>query len=332
MKIRTLARRGAATAALSALAAGGLVGLPAPAHASVNDGLVRVEAQFHDDNSCIVDGGTPSPPDTTWTDDGVAVSQSTASSGTVTGVTPEDVAHLSVKASASIAAARIGSGPATIDAMMKISADAGVPAPATTCAGHAFASSRLQGTFTLAQPRWATITMTNQGSGREVDLEVYLSNPDNTVELQVNGRGHGSVTALLPAGPVELGIEGDLDTYTNDPATRRASLDGRIKIEIQPLGFASAATGKGQSYAQLGARSCPAGTVGVGITKKAARQAKSVQVTVNGRKAVTLKGKKLKKRALVLPAAASSRADVAARITLKNGKVVDVRRSYLACS
>ncbi|MDT4868670.1 hypothetical protein FQZ97_1036510 [compost metagenome] len=55
-------------------------------------------------------------------------------------------------------------------------------------------------------------------------------------------------------------------------------------------------------------------------------------MTVNGRKAVTLQGKKLKKRALVLPAAPGSGATVTATITLKNGKKLTVSRSYLACS
>lgn len=332
MKIRTFARHGAVAAALGAIAAGGLSSLPAPAHAQVDNPLLRVEAGFHDDSSCTAAGGTPSPPDTVWTDNGVAVSRSVNTSGTVTGATPGDVTHLSSKASASIAATRIGAGSATINANLRLAADAGTRPAGTTCNGHAYAEIVARGTFGLAQPRWATITVANDGKGSGPDLSVQLETSDGTVELQLSRRGSGSVAALLPAGGVLLQINASIDAYTNEPTELRSSLDSRIKIELQPPGLASATSGKGAAYTQLGARSCPAGTVGVAITKKAARKAKSVQVTVNGRRAVSLKGKKLKKRSFVLPAAPASVANVAARVTLKNGKVVEVRRSYLACS
>ncbi|MCR1783735.1 hypothetical protein KVF89_14440 [Nocardioides carbamazepini] len=332
---RLLVRRCAVGLTLGALAATGLAGVSSPAHAAVSDAWLVASASVHNDGSnpdCVASVTGDSPDSIAWSDNGVTVTQSYAESGTVT-APGGDVSTLGASGSTSVTATPIGAGPATITASSNLSASAVPSVPATVCQGHATASGEVDGEFVLPQPMWATITVTGSGTGTaEVGGSINLSLADGAIYVQAAKRSTGTMTALIPAGNVGFDFDSWADAYAHQPTHRAGSFTMTTKVDLQPVGAASTASGKGAGYAQFGARDCATGNVAAAITKKAKKKAKQVLITVNGAKVAKFKGKKLKKRTLVLPAAPASAAEVVATITLKNGKKVTVTRSYLACS
>ncbi|GAA1540115.1 hypothetical protein [Nocardioides humi] len=331
---RLLFRRSAVGLALGALAATGLASVPSPAQAAVSNAWVNVYADVHDDagGSCVATPTGSSPSDVAWSDNGLTVTHSYAETGTVT-APGNDVTTMSSSATSSVSSTPLGAAPATIKATGSVSASAVPNTPATVCDGHASASTDVDGDFVLPQPMWATVTVTGTGTGGaytggyvEIDL------PDGSLYLQATKRSQGTVTALLPAGSVGVSVETWIDAYGGEAGRNTGSFAISANIDLQPVGAGSAVSGKGKAYAQFGARDCATGNISAAITKKAKKKAKQVLVKVNGAKVAKLKGKKLKKRTLVLPAAPGSAAEVTATIKLKNGKKVTVTRSYLACS
>lgn len=331
---RLLVRRGAVGLTLGALAATGLASVAAPAHAVITDTSIGGTAEAHDDGSCTEDPATntDSPADLQFSDNGVPVTYSYAEARTLTGSNPADVVDAFASTVTTASASPIGTGPATIKITSETIARA-IPrnaALASECDGHAYAEAGVGGKFTLTQPMWATISATSKGGGQG---GLDINTADGLVALDLSTRTSGSIATLLPAGPVELLFEAETkETSSPNAAERAYTYSASVGIELQPLGAASAVSGKGAGYAQFGARDCATGNVAAAITKKAKKKAKQVVITVNGAKVAKFKGKKLKKRALVLPAAPASAAEVVATIKLKNGKKVTVTRSYLACS
>lgn len=329
---RLLVRRGAVGLALGALAATGLASVPAPAHAVVTNAYVYADAGFHNDgdDSCVVAGDGPGPDALPWTDNNVPIALGDSSVGTVT--SGGDITDVVTTASASISSSPLGAGPATVKATASASASS-IPRSATTiCDGHASSESGAYSNFTLAAPMWVTLTLNANGTG-DGSVSGGIESSNGQISLQGGKRTSGSVTALLPAGEAYLWFGADANVHSDDTvAARTAAATGTLTFDFQPLGNGSAVTGKGAGYVQFGARECGTGNVAAAITKKAKKKAQQVLVKVNGAKIAKFKGKKLKKRTLVLPAAPSSAAEVVATITLKNGKKVTVTRSYLACS
>lgn len=331
-----LVRRGSAALCLSALVLSGTALVPAPAQAAVAEGRLSSSGSYRDSNSgCTGSGGSQTFDTPTWTDNGKTVRDSYAVAGKITGPTPTDVTNASVKAATAVVATPIRTGPATITVTSSLEASAIPVLPATTaCNGLANADSNLDGSFALARPMWATITLVATGSGAHGDMgaDVRLDTAESETRLVRTGRGTATITAFLPAGAVDLDYEAWLSAQGSEPGHRVSSLDVRLVIALQPLGDASPVTGTGRSYVAPGVRSCPAGTVTVGIAKKAAKRAQRIQLSVNGRPAASLRGQQLRKRSFVLRAPAASSATVAARITLRDGKRLTVSRSYLPCS
>ncbi len=327
-------RRGAVGIAAASLAAAALASVPTQAHAAVEDTYLGGYAStWEGEGTCTV--AFASPPDgSTWSDNGAPFTASHSDTGTSTaGGDPADVVDLAAAYSATIKATPIDGGPATITASGWARASAVPRLASSVCRSEIYALAEADGEFTLAKPMWAVITLdggraTKGGQGR---VELHLQ--DGEIDLDIPGRTTSTTTALLPAGEVELEFEASTNwAYSPDPASRNVYAEPKAKIELLPLGHPSVAAGKAKAFVQLRARACGNGAVAAALTKKVAKKAKRVTVTVNGKKAATFQGKKLKKRSFSLAAASSSKANVVATVTLKNGKKVTVTRSYLACS
>jgi hypothetical protein len=330
---RLLVRRGAVGLALGALAATGLASVAAPAHAAIVNADVYAWSGLGDDGAdptCVANVSSNTTPDLPWSDNGVAVTATESDSGTLTA--PGESTALSASAVTTVSSTPVAGGPATVKFATTMNASAVPSKEGTVCQGYASVEGQAQGDFTLAQPMWATMTWTTGGKGASGSGYLELDLPDGVIRVNTPVRTSGSMTALLPAGLIEMDLYGETDAYAADPQNRTASFTSSVTVELQPMGAAAAPAGKGAGYTQFGARDCATGNVAAAITKKAKKKAKQVVITVNGAKVAKFKGKKLKKRSLVLPAAPASAAEVVATITLKNGKEVTVTRSYLACS
>lgn len=328
---RRLVQRSAVGLALGALAAAGLAGVPTPAHAAVSNAYADNGVSFYDYESCTRVGAVNGPDEVAWSDNGIPVSQSYSTSGTFTDtVNTNDIVDVSASGSVTVSSTPFtGSITTTITGTASASASAVSRLASTECNSSARAEPGAWGNLVLTQPMWVTLTAKGDGNGYG---SVGVEGPDGGAYISVYKRGTGSTSALLPAGPIGLGFSANADASSYDDHDGTRAYSGSFKIELQPVGAASAATGKGGAYTQFGARNCSTGAVDAAITKKAKKKAKQILVKVNGKKVANLKGKKLKKRTLVLPAAPATAAEVVATITLKNGKKVTVTRSYLACS
>ncbi|GAA1540124.1 hypothetical protein [Nocardioides humi] len=338
---RLLVRRGAAGLALGALAATGLASIPTAAHAAVAYATVGGSAysgsDYYDDNTdtwvdCDESGVLDADETAPWSDNGVPVSRGYSMAGTYTDpANTVDKVNVSASGSATVSSTPFTGGgtPTTITGTAQATAAAISQGATTRCDTYVSSQSGAQGELVLTQPVWVTLTVSGNGNGGGF---IQLGGSDGGAYVGVGKRGTASASALLSPGEVNFSFNASVGASAEGTAEGTSSYSGTFKIELQPVGSASAISGKGKAYTQFGARDCATGNVTAAITKKAKKKAKQIVVSVNGKKAVKLKGKKLKKRALVLPAAPSSAAEVTAKITLKNGKKVTVTRSYLACS
>lgn len=205
----------------------------------------------------------------------------------------------------------------------------------SACSTYSEAGSSLYFRFTLTSPLWATITTTNKGPAY---VEADISEDDADPQQVTYGReldGTGTRTILLPPGTYRGELEGQVRKTTNRSYTGAAS--GSVTITFAQPGSASQApTGKAGKYVTLpDARTCATHTATATLTtkKKLAKHIDKVTFTVNGKKAATLKGKKVKKgKAVVLPLADNTAADITATVVLDNGKKKTVDAGYLACT
>lgn len=328
---RSVIRRSAVGLALGALAATGLASVPA--QAVITDGEILTSTYFSDNGSCTETASAPSPGVLAFTDNNVPTTQAHGVSGQTThNVNPADVTAFAASSTLTIQASPIGEGPATIAASGGTYAQAASAlGAASLCDGYAQGYVQASGDFVLTKPMWATVTVDANGDG---EGRVEINGIDGDLDIETAARTKGSVTALIPAGDVSIffNFDSEASATTTDAADRVTTYSGKYRIDLLPLGHPSAVSGKGGGHVLLGARTCATGQIAAELTKKAKKKAKQVLIKVNGAKVAKFKGKKLKKRTLVLPAAPSSAAEVVATITLKNGKKVTVTRSYLACS
>ncbi|WP_436698903.1 hypothetical protein [Nocardioides sp. BYT-33-1] len=335
-----LVRRSALGLAAGALAVTGLSALPTPAGAAIDYGEVRASVDFSRWDPEVCDIEEPSHPDAVeLVDNGVPVSQSWNAAATVTHTDDEtDVIELSGSGQVTASMTPIGAGPATIKASVAASASAHAELEDGACSASVTARPGAEAAFELPQQMWATISGSGDGSGAAQAMVGDMQ--DGVVALVVGPQSKGSVSALLPAGPVYVQIQAQVQADGDDMVGAR-SYAGSFTIELTPVGgtppagpngSASPVSGKSKGVVALGARDCATGGVAVDLTKKARKKAKQVTISVNGVKAAKLKGKKLKPRTLVLPAAKSAPAEVVVRMKLASGKKATVRRSYQACS
>ncbi|TQK73025.1 hypothetical protein [Nocardioides sp. SLBN-35] len=331
---RLLVRRSAVGLALGALAVTGLASVPSPASAVATNAYVEADGGFYAQaGTCTEAGDGANPADVPWSDNGVPVTNQVAKSGTISNNdNAADITDVAVSSKATVTSTPLGtSGPATIQATGTASASVAPRLGSSGCSPYAYASGYVRGDATLPAPMWVTITGTGTGRGSSY---LEIDTVDGYIELNTADRSAGTVTALLPAGPISLYYYVSTNAYLDaqTPTARSRSVSSTFTAVLEPLGNGSAVAGKGKSYVSLDARSCPTGTVAVSLTKKAKKKAKLVEIKVNGaKKGKKFQGKKLKKRTVAIAAPPASDATIVATITLKNGKKVTVTRSYKAC-
>lgn len=324
-----LVRRGAVGIAAGALALTGLANLAAPAHATIQHGEVTAEVDLANSGTdCHV---TPwdGPSAVALLDNGAPVSQSWSATATGTHANPADVTTLSASSRVTASMTPIGAGPSTIKVDVTAAASTAPALADSACSGRAEATPRMQAELDLPVPMWVTITGNGDGNGA---AQAAIGDFDGTVAALVLGsRGAGSTSILLPAGLTAVQVQGQARAEADD-AVKSRSYAASFTFELQPLGAASGISGSSKGTVVLGARDCASGGIAVDLTKKAKKKAKQVRVSVNGAKVAKLKGKKLKPRTLVVPAARGAAVEVAVQVKLKNGKKATVKRSYQACS
>jgi len=209
--------------------------------------------------------------------------------------------------------------------------------PTSACNVEAVAGLEVDFKFTLTTPMWATLVAKHKGAGY-VEAAIARVSDADTDWSGVYGSSmedDGTSTLLLQPGSYRGYVEGDLRQRAN--STRTVTGSGTASITFAPVGSASKApAGKARKYVALpGARNCTARDATATLTakKKLIKQIEKVTFTVNGKKATTLKGKKLKKgKSIALALADNTAADIAATVVLKNGKKRTVDASYLACT
>lgn len=331
-------RRGAIGLAASALALAGIAAAPTSAHAAIDWGQVDVGINFstYPPEKCHVSGATI-PAALELQDNGVPVSQSW--SGTVTGSNtenPSEVSDLAASSQITASMTPVGSGPITLKASVSAAASASTNVADSPCWMSASANPRVEAYFTLPQPMWVTIAGSGDGNGNA--QAAVFADDSSGGGLAIGPRGQGSTTMLVPAGDVGLQVEARADVGVGD-AVHSRSYAGSFTIELAPVTTPAAPNGSGSTVAGsskgtvvLGARDCASGGIAVALTKKAKKKATQVRVAVNGAKVAKLKGKKLKPRTIVVPAARSAAVEVTVQVKLKNGKKATIKRSYQACA
>ncbi|MFB9766570.1 hypothetical protein ACFFOS_19470 [Nocardioides kongjuensis] len=235
-------------------------------------------------------------------------------------------------ASATVTATPFTGGATTVKFSGNASASSLPRLAASGCDAHVSADAGAGGQYILTQPMWATVTVTSSGSGG-ASISGGVSTDTSEAYLSSGSRGTGSLSVYLPAGKIWVGMSVGADAHGAPDGVHSSSVSGSVTVDLTPAGSGSAVTSKskGKRYVTLGARDCATGNIAATVTKKAKKAASQITFTVNGAKVAKLKGKKIKKRTLALPAAKASDATVVSKIKLKSGVTAEVSRDYLGC-
>lgn len=350
-----LLRRAVAGLSLAALGAVGITSVPTPAHAQVTNAWMYGGVGIDDDSSCEALGSGDGF-EAEWSDNGAPHTAGKAVTSTVTGA-EGDVVDAASSYSSTITSTPLGSAPATVTGKVTASSSALARQAETDCEVDARSNGSTYGLFTLTQPTWVTLTVTGEsqrtgaaggalvagvGSADGIGFPLPLRRlADETEQAEmlmaaVGNRGSSSASTLLPPG--EYGVMSVSTTYAEAAGDREGSISytGSFKIDFQTPGTPSAVAGKGASKVQFGARDCANGNVPVALSKKTVKKAKAVKFRVDGKKALTLKGKKLKgkkakAKTVLLPSSPTARVTVKVKIKLENGRSMQATRSYLPC-
>ncbi|GAA4088849.1 hypothetical protein ACFFOS_10730 [Nocardioides kongjuensis] len=336
----TLARTRLLGAGLAAaLASGTLLAASPTAHAAPVF-ISATTSQYHDTgqaSSCTNNSpAIPGTPVVPVAENGAPTATSVSTTAVFTnGGDPSDVLTNTATLQASSSVKSTNGLPTSITTSLSGTAAATATKGTSTCNAYASAGLELDFDLTTTVPLWATLTVTKKGPGF---IESYIYE-DNAVPYQdVYGRnldGTGTVTVYLPPGHYRGYVEGDVSKRTATTST--TAFSGTASITFAPVGSASKApSGKASKYVALpGTRACATHNATATLTtkKKRIKQIEKVTFSVNGKKAATLKGKKLKKgKAVGLGLADNAAADITATVALKNGKTRTVDASYLACT
>ncbi|GAA3531074.1 hypothetical protein [Nocardioides daeguensis] len=325
----------------AALTAGALLATPPAAHAAPVFTTVEVDPAVQSALSAGACTATTPPPGTPatvpLTENGPAVATNlTATRSYVANGDPADTLTTTATLAASSRATTAGGLPQSITTSFTGSFQSVAAKPGgSTCTANALAQIQVAFEFTLAQPMWLSWTQHHKGPAY-TDVYIYDDNGDPYEDHY--GLGWDSSSAgtiyLVPGtyrGYLESEISRTSSTSTSLP------MSGSAALNFAPIGSASKApSGKAGKYVALpGARSCATHNATATLTakKKQVKQIEKVTFSVNGKKAATLKGKKVKKgKAVVLPLADNAAADITATVVLDNGKKKTVSAGYLACT
>ncbi|WGX97823.1 hypothetical protein [Nocardioides sp. L-11A] len=323
----------------AALAAGSLLAAPTPAQAAPVFTQLDVDPYASTSNSgaCTNTGpAAPATPAVPLGEDGapVATSLVTTAQYTANG-DPSDIMTNTSTLQATSSATTAGGLPKSITTSFTGTITATASKGTSICSVRSTSGVEVGFELTTSVALWATLSVHHKGPGY---IEAYIDSDTGDPYHDLYGHsldGGGSTTVLLPPGSYSGYVEGDAGGSRNTNAS--ASASGTASITFAVPGSTSAApSGKAGKYVALpGTRNCAAhsGTATLTTKKKRIKQIDKVTFTVDGKKAATLKGKKLKKgRAVALPLVDSAAADLGATVLLKNGKKRTVEASYLACT
>ena len=322
------------------MAAGSLLVAPPAAHAApVYTELTIDPYQYAGSvGSCTDDSVLPNPADVGLGESGTPVAAATSSPGAfhATG-DPSDTITNTAVVQGTATATTAGGQPKSVSLSYTGNVKVATSKPTSGCNVEAVAGLEVYFEFTLTTPMWATVVAKHKGPGYVEAAIARVTDPD-TDWSGVYGSSmedNGTSTLLLQPGSYRAYVEGDLRQRAN--STRTVTGSGTASITFAPVGSASKApSGKASKYVALpGTRACATHNATATLTtkKKRIKQIEKVTFSVNGKKAATLKGKKLKKgKAVGLGLADNAAADITATVALKNGKKRTVDASYLACT
>lgn len=313
----------------------------APAHAA--PGFTEVESDpyaggYLNGGACSSSGAShPSIPAVPITENGAAVtSTATASTTYAADGDPTDTVTTTATIKTTARATSSGGRPTSVTMTYSGTVQSVASKATSACTVLTYAGVDSDFRFTITTPTWATMTATRKGHGY---TEVYLYDVNSDGYEDLYGRnldGTSTSTVYLPAGTYAGYLEAEART-TGGNKTFTASMSGRASLKLAPAGSASAVpAGTAKKHVTLPtARNCGANNAAVKLTtkKKRVKKIERVTYTVNGRKAATLKGKKVRKgRTVALRVPAAAPATIKATVTLKNGKKRTVQATYLACT
>jgi hypothetical protein len=324
----------------AALAAGSLLVAPPPAHAApvLTDARLRFDGGGYGyTEACPPSSAAPPPgPSVAIVENAAPASASHAATRTFTAKDDAtdkvtSTVALQGRASSTTSGGRPTSLAMSFDGTITTSATKDI---STKCNAYTRLGIVMSTGFTLTTSTWVTLTIDGRGPGA-TGAEIWQTSGDVDVVRSDDIDGAGSSTVLLPAGDYGAALSGNAWYQTN--TTYSGARSGSASITFAPVGSASKApSGKARKYVTLpGARACTTHDATVTLTarKKRIKEIEKVSFSVNGTKAATLKGKKLKKgRAVVLPLADSTAVDITATVALENGRKRKVSATYLACT
>jgi hypothetical protein len=222
-----------------------------------------------------------------------------------------------------------GSGTVNLDQALATSA----------CARSVNAYVDLDFDFTLAQPGYLHVTMSNTGAASYGEVYVYQYHATGS-QPYVDHYGfglkfNGTDDVFLPAGE----YRGYFESYVRPLNGQTTDFSGTGKTTVHATfnvaGSQTAAqTGAGHRYDGFAAaRTCAAHSLGATVThrKKLVHRIKKISFFVNGTKVRTLRHPH-RSQAVSLSIADDQTADVLAKVKLTNGKVLRTTASYEACS
>lgn len=354
MKILS-ARRAVAGLSLAALAGVGLVSVPTPAHAQVDPAWTAGDIDIDHDDACEGSGDFNDWFEEQWSDNG-APHGGTASGNATIAAGEGDVVDTTAAYASTITSTPLGGGPATITGKVTTSASALAREASTDCDVRVDTDGQAYGIFTLTQPMWVTLTLTGdsqrQGDagasmttlvgnayligGGPLPIRLAEEAQSDGLSTAIGNKGTASASTLFPAGQYAVLTISQAFAGASGDSEGSIAYTGNFKIDFQTPGSASAATGKGVSKVQFGARDCATGNVPVDLSKKTVKKAKRVAVRINGAKGPVLKGKGLKgkkpkAKSIVVPTSATGIVKVKVKIVQENGRRMQATRSYLPC-
>lgn len=333
--LRAAAIGGGVASASLALLAGTLAPVHAAAYAQIE--LDPYASTYVNGGSCTLSSPAPSPAEIAITPNQAAAATTVSiNAGYTANGDPTDVLTQSVTIAATGRATSVGDRPTSITLGVSGSTSTSSTLPTSSCSTYTYAGTDVDYDFTLTAPTWVDFSMSRKGP-MYTEVYLYLEDADpyiDTYGREVDGNARG--TYLLKPGRYRGYLEGEIRTYgSTASATRKGS--AALSLVFAPVGSANAKpSGKAKPYASLpSARTCATHDAKAKLTSNAKRAKKisSVVYKVNGRKVATLKGKKVAKAKLTsLKIADDKAAKVEALVTLKNGKKLSTKASYLACT
>jgi hypothetical protein len=223
-----------------------------------------------------------------------------------------------------------GSGTVNLDQALATSA----------CERALYAYVDLNFNFTLTQPGYLHVKMSNTGPASYGEMYVYQYNATGDPQPYLDHYGYGlkfngTDDVFLPAGEYRGYFESEATTYGTRTTDFSGTATTTVHATFAVAGSQTAAqTGKGHRYVGFAAaRTCATHSLGATVThrKKLAHRIQKISFFVNGTKVRTLRHPH-KGRVVGLPIADDQGATVLAKVKLSSGKVLRTTASYEACS